>query len=186
MGEDIEDGGNMAKAKEFSRTASVKVARTSRKMSKAGVGYTKTSINSIAEALPDSEIMIVAILAVTIFIRAEEAHLKKFCYNDGSVGWIMCAMGCCVVAFSKYSDTRSIVHSFAASFIYLLIQVSLNYPPLGCLFTNVVVGDGEKTEYSPETKSFAVVQAVIMTIFAIVYTVVIYRKRVVEDVEGEE
>ena len=82
MGEDIEEGGNMAKAKEFSRTASVKVARTSRKMSKAGVGYTKTSINSIAEALPDSEIMIVAILAVTIFIRAEEAHLKsKFAFN---------------------------------------------------------------------------------------------------------
>ena len=66
----------MDKAKAFSRQASKKVVKVSKKASVKGVDYTKTSINSIASALPDSEIMIVAIISVTLFIRAEEAHLK--------------------------------------------------------------------------------------------------------------
>ena len=94
-------------------------------------------------------------------------------------------MGCCVVAFSKYLDTRSMIHCFAASFIYLLIQVALNYPPLGCLFPNVVV-DAQEGGYSSESKSFAIVQVVVMVIFAIVYIVVIYRKRIAEEEEIEE
>ena len=93
-------------------------------------------------------------------------------------------MACCVVAFSKYSDTRSMIHAFAASFIYLLIQVALNYPPLGCLFTNVVV-DGSKG-FTTETKSFAVIQVVVMVIFVIVYTVVIYRQRIGGEEEEEK
>jgi len=180
---DVEDGGKMCQAKEFTRRASKKVVKVSKATSKRTVVYTRTSIDSIASALPDPEIMLVAIMAVTVFIRAEEAHLKQFCYNDGSVGWICTAMGCCIVAFSKYTDTRSMIHAFSASFIYLLIQVSLNYPPLGCLFTNVVVGDDELKSYTTETRSFAIIQAVVMIIFVVVYTVVIYRKRIGEEQE---
>lgn len=80
------------------------------------------------------------------------------------------------------------VHSFAASFIYLLIQVSLNYPPLGCLFTNVVIGDSENEnlEYTAFTKAFAVVQGIVLAIFVVVYTVVIYKKRVSSTAQDAE
>ena len=73
---DIEDGGKIEKAKQMTRQASKSVCKVSKKVSKKSAGYTKLIINSIAGALPDSEIMIVALMAATVFIRAEEAHLK--------------------------------------------------------------------------------------------------------------
>lgn len=76
---DVEDG-KVVKAKEFGRQASKAVVKVSRQVSEKGVGYTKSSIKSIASALPDQEIMLVAIMAVTIFIRSEEAHLRRKCY----------------------------------------------------------------------------------------------------------
>ncbi|KAL5254636.1 hypothetical protein ACHWQZ_G014169 [Mnemiopsis leidyi] len=179
---DIEDGGKIEKAKKMTRQASESVCKVSKKVSKKSAGYTKLIINSIAGALPDSEIMIVALMAATVFIRAEESHLKvalEYCHNDGSVGWIITAMGCCMIAFSKYHDTRSMVHSLAAGTIYLLVQISLNYTPLGCLFSGAV----SQSVYGNATKSLAVIQVIILLIFIIVYTVVIYRHRIEESEE---
>ena len=105
-----------------------------------------------------------------------------FCDNDGSVGWIMTAIGCCIVGFSKFNDTKSSIMAIASSIIYFLIQCSLNYPPMGCLFTDVVVGslqgEDQVVSYSDKTRTFAGFQAIVLVIFGIVYTVVNYRKRI--------
>ena len=106
--------------------------------------------------------------------------ISGFCDNNGSVGWITTAIGCCVVSFAKYNDTRSLVTSVASCVIYFLIQSALNYPPLGCLFKELVVGSGmddSVAKFSKQTQLFAVVQVVILVVFAVVYVVVNYRKQ---------
>ena len=84
-----------------------------------------------------------------------------------------------MVAFCKYHDTRSMVHSLAAGTIYLLVQISINYTPLGCLFSGAV----SQSVYGQATKSLAVIQVIILLIFIVVYTVVIYRQRIGEEEE---
>lgn len=70
------DNNKTVKAKEFGRQASKCVVGTSKTVAKQSSKYTKSTINIIAQALPNSEITILAVMLVTIFIRAEEAHLK--------------------------------------------------------------------------------------------------------------
>lgn len=126
------------------------------------------------------------------------------------MGWIVTAIGCCIVAFAKYHDTRCTPSSLASCLIYFLIQVSIlqslfmlspsnpnissylilsqvsiNYPPFGCLFGGLVVGaDGSGNAYSSKTKSFAIIQVLVLVLFSVVYTVVIYKKRI--GAEGEK
>lgn len=181
------DNNKAVKAKEFGRQASKCVVGTSKTVAKKSSKYTKSTINIIAQALPNSEITILAVMLVTIFIRAEEAHLKEFCNNDGSVGWIVTAIGCCIVAFAKYHDTRCTPSSLASCLIYFLIQVSINYPPFGCLFGGLVVGaDGSGNAYSSKTRSFAIIQVLVLVLFSVVYTVVIYKKRIGAEEEKEK
>ena len=71
------DNHSFSNAKTMGRQASKQMMQGSKKVAKKSKQYTLCSIDSIATALPDSELMILAIMLVTIFTRAEEAHLKS-------------------------------------------------------------------------------------------------------------
>ena len=70
---------NVKKTKDLARAASVRVVDASKVLKSKGTKYTIFSVNHLATALPDPEIMILAIILVTLFLRAEEAHLKSKC-----------------------------------------------------------------------------------------------------------
>ena len=78
-GKEEENTNTFSNAKHIGKQASRQVVRGSKKVAKRSRQYTQGSIDNIARALPDSELMILAIMLVTIFTRAEEAHLKSKC-----------------------------------------------------------------------------------------------------------